>query len=109
MKQETKQIEAYTLADFCKLSQDLILDGWKFDLESNAGYPTAFGTFFSAMMLKQSSFNQAVVDQVQKVAEVVSEAVSEAVSEVVEQVTTASSTEVDTDVAATANKRSKKV
>lgn len=105
MTKETKQIEATTLADFCKLSQDLILDGWKFDLESNAGYPTAFGTFFSATLHKQAEVLKAVVDQVQKTTAVVSEAVTEAISEVVEQVTAASSTEVDTDVATKGSKR----
>lgn len=105
MTKETKTIEAYNLADFCKLSQDLILDGWKFDLESNEGYPTAFGTFFSATLHKQAEVLQVMVDQVQKTAAVV----SEAVSEVVEQVVTASTPEVDTDVAAKGSKRSKAV
>lgn len=115
MKQETKTIEAYTLADFCKLSQDLILDGWKFDLESNAGYPSAFGTFFSATLIKQAEVLQAMTERtvanLETASEVVTGAMQEAaevVAEALEQATTASEAAVDTEVAPAANKRSKK-
>lgn len=112
MKQETKTIEAYTLADFCKLSQDLILEGWKFDLESNAGYPSAFGTFFSATMIKQAEILQVTTERtvanLETVAEVVQEAM-EAVQKVVEASAVASEPEGDTDVAPTTTRKARKL
>lgn len=112
---QTKTVEAYTLADFCQLTQDLILDGWKFDLESNQGYPSAFGTFFSATLIKQAEVLQAMTERTVANLETASEVIAgvlqetgEVVAEALEQVVAASEAEVDTEVAPVVNKRSKK-
>lgn len=50
---EKKQIEAYHLAEFCQLVQEKFQEGFTFDFKDNAHYPTSFGTFFTATMIKQ--------------------------------------------------------
>ena len=52
--QEEKQVEAYSLFEFCQKVQENILDGFKFDFESNARFPTAFGTLLVAGMVKST-------------------------------------------------------
>jgi len=47
-----KQVEAYSLFEFCQKVQENILNGFKFDFESNARFPTAFGTMLVAGMVK---------------------------------------------------------
>ena len=49
-KYPTVQIEAYNLAEFCTKVQEAFLKGFRFDLESNTNYPTAFGAYYSAGM-----------------------------------------------------------
>lgn len=46
------QIEAYSLFEFCQKVQENILNGFKFDFESNARFPTAFGTLLVCGMVK---------------------------------------------------------
>lgn len=48
------QIEAYSLFEFCQKVQENILNGFKFDFESNARFPTAFGTLLVCGMVKSS-------------------------------------------------------
>lgn len=47
----TLKIEAYSLFEFCQLVQNAILEGWKFDFESNEHFPTAFGSLLVAGMV----------------------------------------------------------
>jgi hypothetical protein len=49
-KYPTVQIEAYNLAEFCTKVQEAFTKGFRFDLESNTNYPTAFGAYYSAGM-----------------------------------------------------------
>ena len=68
--QDKKQIEAYNLAEFCQLAQDHFNKGFTFDFADNAHYPTSFGSFFSAVMIKQAE----MVKEVQQAAEAVVQA-----------------------------------
>ena len=53
-KQLLKQeVAGYNLAEFVRLAEQLINDGWKFDFDTNAHFPTSFGSFFSATMVKE--------------------------------------------------------
>jgi|Laugresbdmm110sd_1035091.scaffolds.fasta_scaffold272465_1 hypothetical protein len=55
-KYPTVQIEAYNLAEFCTKVQEAFIKGFRFDLETNSNYPTAFGAYYSAgMQLKVES------------------------------------------------------
>jgi hypothetical protein len=47
----TLKIEAYSLFEFCQLVQNAILDGWKFDFDTNENFPTSFGSFLVAGMV----------------------------------------------------------
>lgn len=49
-KYPTVQIEAYNLAEFCKKVQEAFTKGFRFDLDTNQNYPTAFGAYYSAGM-----------------------------------------------------------
>ncbi len=51
---ETKEINAYNLGEFCKEIQEAFQQGFNFDFENNANYPTSFGSFFSAILVKQA-------------------------------------------------------
>jgi len=45
-----KRIEAYGFAEWLKEVQEVIQDGYKFDFESNDGYPLQIGTVYTAVM-----------------------------------------------------------
>ena len=47
-----KEIQAYNFADFCAKAEQAVLDGYRFDLESNQYYPTTFGSHYFVNMLK---------------------------------------------------------
>ena len=49
---ETLNIETYSLFEFCQKVQESILQGWKFDFESNANFPTMFGSMLVCGMVK---------------------------------------------------------
>lgn len=45
-------IEAYSLFEFCKEVQDRIIEGYRFNFESNEMFPTAFGSLLVAGLEK---------------------------------------------------------
>ncbi len=49
---EIKKIETYSLYEFCQAVQQSILEGWRFDFESNENFPTAFGSMLITGMVK---------------------------------------------------------
>lgn len=49
---EIKKIETYSLYEFCKAVQEAVVEGWRFDFDSNDLFPTAFGTMLVAGMVK---------------------------------------------------------
>lgn len=50
---EIKRIETYSLYEFCQAVQEAILEGWRFDFESNDLFPTAFGSMLVTGMVKK--------------------------------------------------------
>lgn len=69
----TIQIEAYSLYEFCQKVQESILDGYRFNFESNDMFPTAFGSLLVAGLEKVQ-----VEDTTQNTTEEVIEVVSKA-------------------------------
>lgn len=49
---EIKRIETYSLYEFCKEVQEALVNGWRFDFDSNELFPTAFGSMLVAGMVK---------------------------------------------------------
>jgi hypothetical protein len=49
---EIKKIETYSLYEFCQAVQQSIIEGWRFDFESNDLFPTAFGSMLVTGMVK---------------------------------------------------------
>lgn len=49
---EIKKIETYSLYEFCQVVQQSIIEGWRFDFESNELFPTAFGSMLVTGMVK---------------------------------------------------------
>lgn len=49
---QSLRIEAFTFAEFCEKVQQAILDGYVFDFETNAGFPSAFIGNYSAGMIR---------------------------------------------------------
>lgn len=50
---EKKTVMEYSFFAFCQSVQELIEEGYVFDLENNENAPTTFGAFFQATMLKK--------------------------------------------------------
>jgi hypothetical protein len=50
---EIKRIETYSLYEFCQAVQQSIIEGWRFDFESNENFPTAFGSMLVTGMVKK--------------------------------------------------------
>ena len=49
---EIKRIETYSLYEFCEAVQQSIIEGWRFDFDSNDLFPTAFGSMLVTGMVK---------------------------------------------------------
>jgi hypothetical protein len=49
---EIKRVETYSLFEFCQVIQENILNGWRFDFESNENAPIAFGSMLVTGMVK---------------------------------------------------------
>jgi len=49
---EIKKIETYSLYEFCQVIEQSIIEGWRFDFNSNELFPTAFGSMLVAGMVK---------------------------------------------------------
>lgn len=60
-------IEAYNLADFCVKAQAAVLDGYVFDLESNANYPQSFGSYYSVNMIRPTEVDIEVESEADEV------------------------------------------
>lgn len=52
---EIKKIETYSLYEFCQAVQQSVIEGWRFDFESNELFPTAFGSMLVTGMVKAES------------------------------------------------------
>lgn len=50
----TLKIEAYSLFEFCQQVQKAILEGFRFDFDSNEHFPTAFGSLLVAGLVAPS-------------------------------------------------------
>lgn len=57
---EIKRIETYSLYEFCKAVQEAVVEGWRFDFDSNELFPTAFGSMLVAGMVKAESVTEKV-------------------------------------------------
>ena len=49
---QVKQIETYSLYEFCQAVEQAVIDGYRFDFESNERFPQAFGSLMTAGMVK---------------------------------------------------------
>lgn len=59
---EIKRIETYSLYEFCQAVQQSIIEGWRFDFESNELFPTAFGSMLVTGMVKGKEQTQEVIE-----------------------------------------------
>jgi hypothetical protein len=67
---QTKQIETYSLYEFCQAVQEAVIDGYRFDFDSNERFPTQFGTLMVAGMIKVEQVKQeSVVQEPEQTAE----------------------------------------
>lgn len=55
MSDTTVRVETYGIAEFLKLVEPLIKDGYSFDYETNENYPQSYGAFYSAIMVKKGT------------------------------------------------------
>lgn len=49
---QTKRIETYSLFEFCQQVEQSVIEGWRFDFNSNELFPTAFGSMLVTGMVK---------------------------------------------------------
>ena len=66
---EIKKIETYSLYEFCQVIQQNIIEGWRFDFESNELFPTAFGSMLVAGMVKAEAEVEVTQDNIEVQAE----------------------------------------
>ena len=59
---EIKRIETYSLYEFCQAVQQSIIEGWRFDFESNELFPTAFGSMLVTGMVKAEEKPEVVIE-----------------------------------------------
>lgn len=58
---EIKKIETYSLYEFCQAVQQAVIEGWRFDFESNELFPTAFGSMLVTGMVKAEEKAEVIV------------------------------------------------
>jgi hypothetical protein len=58
---EIKRIETYSLYEFCQAVQQAVIEGWRFDFESNELFPTAFGSMLVTGMVKAQEKPEVIV------------------------------------------------
>lgn len=51
---QVKTIETYSLYEFCQAVEQAVIDGYRFDFDSNSRFPQAFGSLMTAGMIKVS-------------------------------------------------------
>ena len=59
---EIKRIETYSLYEFCQAVQQSVIEGWRFDFESNELFPTAFGSMLVTGMVKAEEKAEVVIE-----------------------------------------------
>lgn len=52
---EIKKIETYSLYEFCQAVQQAVIEGWRFDFNSNELFPTMFGSMLVTGMVKDNT------------------------------------------------------
>ena len=60
---EIKRIETYSLYEFCQAVQQSVIEGWRFDFESNELFPTAYGSMLVTGMVKKPEVKQVVLSE----------------------------------------------
>lgn len=60
---QVKTIETYSLYEFCQAVQEAVIDGYRFDFNSNDYFPQAFGSLMTAGMVKTEEIKQESVVQ----------------------------------------------
>ena len=59
---EIKKIETYSLYEFCQAVQESVIEGWRFDFESNELFPTAYGSMLVTGMVKEEAKTESSVE-----------------------------------------------
>lgn len=52
---EIKKIETYSLYEFCQAVEQSVIEGWRFDFNSNELFPTMFGSMLVTGMVKDNT------------------------------------------------------
>lgn len=64
---QTKRIEAYSIADFVKQIQEAVLEGYKINLEDNEKYPLQIGVGFYCTLDKVAMKNILVQESMKNI------------------------------------------
>ena len=64
---EIKRIETYSLYEFCEAVQQSVIEGWRFNFDSNELFPTAFGSMLVTGMVKADAKVQEVAEDTAEV------------------------------------------
>ena len=55
---QVKEVTSYSFYEFCRDAQQAILQGYRFDFDSNANFPQQFGSMLTAIMLKEETIKK---------------------------------------------------
>jgi hypothetical protein len=64
---QIKRIETYSLYEFCEAVQQSVIEGWRFNFDSNELFPTAFGSMLVTGMVKADAKVQEVAEDTAEV------------------------------------------
>jgi hypothetical protein len=59
---QTKRIETYSLFEFCQQVEQSVIEGWRFDFNSNEMFPTAFGSMLVTGMVKTEEVTAEIIE-----------------------------------------------
>jgi hypothetical protein len=60
---QVKTIETYSLYEFCQAVQEAVIEGYRFDFDTNDKFPQAFGSLMTAGMVKAENIKQEPVGE----------------------------------------------
>lgn len=55
---QVKEVTSYSFYEFCRDAQEAILQGYRFDFDSNANFPQQFGSMLTAILVKEENIKK---------------------------------------------------
>ena len=60
---QVKEVTSYSFYEFCRDAQEAILQGYRFDFDSNTNFPQQFGSMLTAILVKEENIKKEPVGE----------------------------------------------